>query len=90
MLSPFCWVFVAAAGEWRQRFGDISRPKGLLLLQRCGIPEELTALIGMVEKAGDMKATVKVTNERGDPTVVRKRTDIVNHINSLKNLIVII
>lgn len=34
-----------------------------------------------------MKATVEVTNGRGDPTAVRKRTDIVNHITSLKNLI---
>lgn len=56
-------------------------------INRCGIPKELTALIGMVEKAGDMKVTVEVTNEGGDPTVVRKRTDIVNHITSLKNLI---
>lgn len=56
-------------------------------VNRCGIPEELPALIGMVEKAGDMKATVEVINERGDPTVVHRRTDIVNHITSLKNLI---
>ncbi|KAG8513121.1 Dual specificity protein kinase CLK4 [Galemys pyrenaicus] len=86
-LPPFCEVFVAAAGERRRRFGDISRPKGLLLLRRCGIPNELTALSGIAEKAGDMKATVEVTNERGDLTVARKRTDIVNHIIILKNLI---
>lgn len=41
----------------------------------------------MVESAGAMKATVEATNGRGDPTVVHKRTDIVNHITSLKNLI---
>lgn len=80
----------AATGERRRRFADNSRPKGLLFLQRCGIPKELTALIGIAEKAGDMKATVEVTNGRGDPTAVRKRTDTVNHITSLKNLIVII
>lgn len=56
-------------------------------ISRCGTPKELTALIGMVEKAGAMKATVAATNGRGDPTVVHKRTDIVNHITSLKNLI---
>lgn len=56
-------------------------------INRCGIPKELTALIGMVESAGAMKATVEATNGRGDPTVVHKRTDIVNHITSLKNLI---
>lgn len=59
----------------------------LVCINRCGIPKELTALIGMIEKAGDMKVTVEVTNGRGDRTVVRKRTDIVNHITSLKNLI---
>lgn len=56
-------------------------------INRCGIPKELTALIGIVEKAGDMKATVEVTNGRGGPIVVRRRTDIVNHITSLKTLI---
>lgn len=58
-----------------------------LSINRCGIPKELTVLIGIAEKAGDMKATVEVTNGRGGPTVVPKRTDIVNHITSLKNLI---
>lgn len=58
-----------------------------LSINRCGIPREPTALIGIAEKAGAMKATVEVTNGRGGPTVVRKRTDIVNHITSLKNLI---
>lgn len=33
-LPPFCGVFVAAAGEGRRRFGDVSRPEGLLLLRR--------------------------------------------------------
>lgn len=33
-LPPFCRVFVAAAGERRRRFGDVSRPEGLLLLRR--------------------------------------------------------
>lgn len=56
-------------------------------VNRCGIPKELTALTGIAEKAGDMKATVGVTNVRGGPTVVLKRTDIVNPITSLKNLI---
>ena len=56
-------------------------------INRCGIPKELTALIGMIEKAGDMKATGEATNGRGGPTAVRKRTDIVNHVTSLKNLI---
>ncbi|XP_024433574.2 dual specificity protein kinase CLK4 isoform X1 [Desmodus rotundus] len=41
----------------------------------------------MIEKAGDMKATGEATNGRGGPTAVRKRTDIVNHVTSLKNLI---
>nr|XP_051699658.1 dual specificity protein kinase CLK4 isoform X4 [Oryctolagus cuniculus] len=54
---------------------------------KCGIPNELTALIGMAEKAGDMKATVEVTNGRGGLTAAHKRTGIVNHITSLKNLI---
>lgn len=83
-------MFVAVAAERRRRFGDVSRPEGLLVLRRCGIPKELTALTGIAEKAGDMKATVGVTNGRGGPTVVLKRTDIVNPITSLKNLIVII
>nr|XP_012642838.1 dual specificity protein kinase CLK4 isoform X2 [Microcebus murinus]XP_012642839.1 dual specificity protein kinase CLK4 isoform X2 [Microcebus murinus] len=34
-----------------------------------------------------MKATVEVTNERGDLTVVHKRTGIVNYTTNLKNLI---
>jgi hypothetical protein len=59
-------------------------------LWRCGIPNELTALTGTAEKAGDMKATVEVTRGRGDLTAVPKRTGIVNHITSLKTLIVII
>lgn len=80
-------MFVAAAGEKRRRFGDISRPKGLLLLRRCGIPNELTVLIGIAEKAGAMKATVEVTNGRGDLIAVRRRIGIVNHIISLKTLI---
>ncbi|KAH0500894.1 Dual specificity protein kinase CLK4 [Microtus ochrogaster] len=54
---------------------------------KCGIPNELTALIGMAEKVGAMTATVEVTNGRGDLTVVRKKTGIVNHIISLKTLI---
>lgn len=58
-----------------------------LLVNRCGIPNELTAPIGMAEKAGAMTATVEVTNGRGDLTVVRKKTGIVNHIISLKTLI---
>lgn len=87
---PFCGVFVAAAEKGRRQFGDISRPKGHLLLRRCGIPNELTALIGIAEKAGDMKATVEVTSGRGDLIVAHKRTGIVNHVTSLKNLIVII
>lgn len=59
----------------------------LLLINRCGIPNELTALIGITEKAGAMRATVEVTNGRGDLTVVHKKTGIVNHIISLKTLI---
>ncbi|MEJ1272892.1 hypothetical protein NN561_003750 [Cricetulus griseus] len=76
-----------AAVERRRRFGDISWPEGLLLLRRCGIPNELTVLIGIAEKAGAMKATVEATSGRGDRTVVHKRTGIVNHIISLKILI---
>ncbi|ERE68947.1 dual specificity protein kinase CLK4 [Cricetulus griseus] len=53
----------------------------------CGIPNELTVLIGIAEKAGAMKATVEATSGRGDRTVVHKRTGIVNHIISLKILI---
>ncbi|KAF6080813.1 CDC like kinase 4 [Phyllostomus discolor] len=34
-----------------------------------------------------MKATGEATNGRGGPTAVRKRTGIVNHVISLKNLI---
>lgn len=56
----------------------------------CDIPNEHTALIGIAEKAGVMKATVEVTNGRGDLTVVHKRIGIVNRITGLKNLIVII
>lgn len=59
----------------------------LFLVNRCHIPNEHTALIGIAEKAGVMKATVEVTNGRGDLTVVHKRTGIVNRITSLKNLI---
>ncbi|KAK2500454.1 hypothetical protein MC885_010652, partial [Smutsia gigantea] len=84
---PFCGVFVAAIGGRRRRFGGLSRPKGLLLLRRCGIPKELTVLTGIAEKAGNKKATVEIINGRGGPTVVHRRTDIVNHITNLKNLI---
>ncbi|GAB1296034.1 Dual specificity protein kinase CLK4 [Apodemus speciosus] len=53
----------------------------------CGIPNELTVLIGIAEKAGAMKATVEVTNGRGGLTAVHRRIGIVNHIISLKTLI---
>lgn len=56
-------------------------------ITRCGIPKELTVLTGIAGKAGDLKATVEVINGRGSPTVVHRRTDIVNHITNLKYLI---
>ena len=52
---------------------NISSIPLFLSINRCGIPKELTVLIGIAEKAGDMKATVEVTNGRGGPTVVRKK-----------------
>ena len=59
-------------------------------MRRCGIPNELTVLIGIVEKAGAMKATVEVTNAREGLTAVLRRTGTVNHIISLKTRIVTI
>lgn len=56
-------------------------------VNRCGTPNELTALIGSAGKAGDTKATMEVTNGRGDLTVAHRKIDVVNHIISLKNLI---
>lgn len=68
-------------------FSFPAHPFPPLLVNRCGISNELTAPIGIAEKVGAMKATVEVTNGRGDLTVVPKKTGIVNHIISLKTLI---